>query len=202
MTTVPPLQDAFFDPLEPGLLAGARRGDRAVFANLFARYQRAAYNLALRVLGDVPAAEDVVQDVFLRLPVAVRGYRGDAPFGAWLRRMVSNACIDELRRRRWLDREAAVETLAEPASARALPDAQADAWALLRPLAPRARAVLILHVVAGYTHGELGAMFGQSESYSKSILARTLQRMQADHQVNKSEIARNATIDEYISGAI
>lgn len=174
----PRVQDAFFTPLEDALLDRLRRGDRAALAAVFERYQRACYNLALRVLGDADAAADVVQDVFLRVPDAVRRFREHAPFGAWLRRMVANACIDELRRRQWIDRETSVESLVEPGGARELPEVQAEAWALLRGLSPRARAVLVLHAVEGYTHAELAALFGQSESYSKSILSRTLRRLQ------------------------
>ena len=55
------------------------------------RRRRPAYNLALRMLGERAAAEDVVQDVFVRLFDSIRGFRGEAPFGAWLRRLVANA---------------------------------------------------------------------------------------------------------------
>lgn len=173
-----PVQDAFFQALEPPLLDGLRRGERAALAAVFERYQRAAYNLAVRMVGDAPAAEDVVQEVFLRLPRVVARFRGEAPFGAWLRRLVANACIDELRRRQWLDRDTPPESLVDPAGSAGLAEAQADAWALLRGLPPRARAVLVLHAVEGLTHAEIGALFGQSESYSKSILSRTLRRLQ------------------------
>ena len=52
-----------------------------------------------------------------------------------------------------------------------------DAWSLLQRLPARARAVLVLHEFEGYTHTELAELFGQSESYSKSILARALKRL-------------------------
>lgn len=174
----PPVQDAFFQVLEPPLLAGLRRGERAALAAVFERYQRAAYNLALRMLGDGPAAEDVVQDVFLRLPGAAARFRGEAPFGAWLRRLVANGCIDEIRRRQWLDRDAPPEDRVDPATGAGLAEAQAEAWALLQGLPPKVRAVLVLNVVEGWTHAEIGAQFGQSESWSKSILSRALRRLQ------------------------
>lgn len=172
------MQDTFFQVLEPSLLEGLQRGERAALAAVFERYQRAAYNLAVRMVGDAAAAEDVVQEVFLRLPKAVARFRGEAPFGAWLRRMIANACIDELRRPRWLDCDSAPESLRDPGGTAELAEAQAEAWALLRMLPPRARAVLVLHAVEGWTHGEIGVLFGQSESYSKSILSRALRRLQ------------------------
>jgi RNA polymerase sigma-70 factor (ECF subfamily) len=169
--------NAFFSPLDAFTLERARRGDAAAFAMLYERYKRACFNLALRVLGERGAAEDVVQDVFVRLFDAIRSFRGDAPFGAWLRRMVANATIDELRRRQWLDGDDALEQVALPASQGALAEHQVEAWQALQRLSPRARAVLVLHELEGYTHRELAELFGQSESYSKSILARAMHRL-------------------------
>ena len=168
----------FLVPIDPALVAAAARGEPAALSGLYAHYRRASYTLALRMLGDPAAAEDVVHDVFARLIVAIRRFRGEAPFGAWLRRMVANAAIDELRRRQWLTLEEP-PTLAELPAAGALPERQAEAWQLLRRLPPRARAVLVLHELEGYTHRELAELFGHSESYSKSILARAIHRLSA-----------------------
>ena len=170
-------QSDFYAELDPSTLRLAQRGDRAAFETIYRRYRRASYTLALRVLGEAAAAEDVVQDVFVRLFDAIKRFRGDAPFGAWLRRMVANATVDELRRRRWLDDSVAPETFAASPVSMGLPEQQAEAWALLQRVPPVARAVLVLHEVEGYTHKEMAQMFGQSESYSKSILARALHRL-------------------------
>jgi RNA polymerase sigma-70 factor (ECF subfamily) len=170
-------QSDFYAELDPSTLRRAQRGDRDAFESIYRQYRRASYTLALRVLGEAAAAEDVVQDVFVRLFDAIKRFRGDAPFGAWLRRMVANATVDELRRRRWLDDSVAPETFAASPAAMGLPEQQAEAWALLQRVPPVARAVLVLHEVEGYTHKEMAQMFGQSESYSKSILARALHRL-------------------------
>lgn len=170
------MSSAFFATLDAETLAGLRRGEQAALARVYDTYGRAAFNLALRIVGDVASAEDVTHDVFVRLAEAAQGYRGDAPFGAWLRRLFASAAIDELRRRRWLDRDVVAETAAAPALA-GLPEQQLAAWQLLAALPVRARAVLVLHTVEGYTHKELAELFGQSESYSKSILSRTLKRL-------------------------
>jgi RNA polymerase sigma-70 factor (ECF subfamily) len=158
-------------------LERARRGEMAAFAAIYERFGGACYNLALRVLGEPAAAEDIVQEIFLKLMVSLRGFRGDAPFGAWLKRMTANATIDALRvHQRFRDDDP--DTLFESMPTRAT-DAEdrADAWAILMRLPPRARAVVVLHEVEGYTHREMAELFGQSESYSKSILARALKRL-------------------------
>ena len=173
-----PETNPFFLPLDAITLKRAQRGDAAAFEAIYRQYRGACFNLALRVLGEVAAAEDVVQEVFVRLFDSIGRYRGDAPFGAWLRRSVANATIDELRRRRWLSSDEPVAAVDAGAPALGgLAEDQVEAWQMLMRLPPRARAVVVLHAIEGYTHGELATLFGQSESYSKSVLARALHRL-------------------------
>lgn len=167
----------FGQPLDRITLERARRGEMAAYSAIYERFGGACYNLALRVLGEPAAAEDIVQDVFLKMFATLRGYRGEAPFGAWLKRMTANATIDMVRARqrfRGDDVEALFEAM--PVAASQAED-RAEAWSLLMRLPERARAVVILHEVEGYTHRELAELFGQSESWSKSILARALKRL-------------------------
>jgi RNA polymerase sigma-70 factor (ECF subfamily) len=169
----------FGQPLDALTLERAKRGDRRAHASIYTLYGRACYNLALRILGEPAAAEDVVQDVFLRMMDTIRGFRGDAPFGAWLKRMTANATIDVVRRNRRFGDDDPEALFASTAAGNTDREAAVDAWSLLMQLPPRARAVLLLHQVEGYTHKELADLFGQSESYSKSILARALKRLGA-----------------------
>ena len=171
------LNTGFGQTLEPITLQRAKRGDMAAHALIYQRYSRCCYTLALRMLGDRAAAEDVVQDVFLKMMDTIGSFRGDAPFGAWLKRMTSNATIDVIRRNRRFSNEEIDAVLTDRATQEADQESSTEAWALLTQLSPRARSVLVLHQVEGYTHKELGELFGQSESYSKSILARTLKRL-------------------------
>ncbi|HNR90822.1 MAG TPA: sigma-70 family RNA polymerase sigma factor [Dokdonella sp.] len=171
------MSNGFGQELDALTLERARRGDVRAFEAIYRMYARACYTLALRILGDAGAAEDVMQEVFLRVLSMLRGFRGDAPFGAWLKRLTANATIDVIRRNRRFDGDDAALILETTAAGGTDGELAADAWSLLQRLPPRARAVLLLHEVEGYTHRELGALFGQSESYSKSILARTLKQL-------------------------
>lgn len=166
----------FAQEVDAATLARAQRGDMQSFAQLYERFGRPCFSLALRMLGQRQHAEDLVQEVFLKMMDTIRSYRGDAPFGAWLKRMTVNACIDQLRRQRGGSEEIDEQQLAlGPDGGDAA--SRVDAWSLLARLPARARAVLVLHEFEGYTHSELAALFGQSESYSKSILARALGRL-------------------------
>ncbi|GAA0712337.1 RNA polymerase sigma factor [Dokdonella soli] len=187
------VSSGFGQPLDRVTLERARRGEMAAYAAIYERFGGACYNLALRVLGEPAAAEDIVQEVFLKMFGSLRGFRGDAPFGAWLKRMTANATIDAVRagqRFREDDPDALFESM--PALAADAED-RADAWSLLMRLPQRARAVVILHEVEGYTHKELAELFGQTESYSKSILARALKRLNdAAQPASSKEAVRDA----------
>lgn len=167
----------FGQTLDPLLLQRARSRDPAAQEAIYRLYSKACYNLALRILGSPAAAEDIVQDVFLRMMDTISGFRGDAPFGAWLKRMTTNATIDVARRNRRFEADCSEDQIERAVSDRPGLDVAVDAWALLMRLSVRERAVVVLHEMEGYTHKELATFFGQSESYSKSVLARALKRL-------------------------
>jgi RNA polymerase sigma-70 factor (ECF subfamily) len=188
-------KSGFGQELDRMTLERARRGDMDACAAIYRRYGTACFNLALRILGERAAAEDVVQEVFLKMMNTLGGFRGEAPFGVWLKRMTANATIDALRATQRFADEDPEALFASMASRAADADARVDAWTLLMRLPPRARAVLVLHELEGYTHKELSALFGQSESYSKSILARALKKLGAGDEAteDKGELAACAS---------
>ncbi|HSS06436.1 MAG TPA: sigma-70 family RNA polymerase sigma factor [Rhodanobacteraceae bacterium] len=189
MTSQTTLQtrSGFGQELDRITLERARRGDMDACAAIYRRFGTACFNLALRILGERAAAEDIVQEVFLKMMNTLPGFRGDAPFGVWLKRMTANATIDALRASQRFADEDPEALFASMASRTAEADTRVDAWSLLMRLPPRARAVLVLHELEGYTHKELSGLFGQSESYSKSILARALKKLGGTGEPVKDE---------------
>jgi RNA polymerase sigma-70 factor (ECF subfamily) len=86
---------------DSALVAGVRAGDEHAMAQLYDRYSPVVYSVALRVLADTGAAEDVLQEVFLQLwrnPAAFDSNRGS--LGAWLAVIARNRAIDALRKRK------------------------------------------------------------------------------------------------------
>ena len=84
---------------EAALVEQARDGDLNAFNRLVLEYQDMAFNLAARMLDDPDGAADVTQTAFLSAYKSMDTFRGGS-FRAWVLRMVSNACYDELRRRK------------------------------------------------------------------------------------------------------
>ncbi len=81
---------------EQAYIKQAQKGDVAAFNQLVRAHQQVVYRTAFRVLGDQAAAEDATQDAFISAFKHIRAYRGGS-FKAWLLRIVTNACYDQLR---------------------------------------------------------------------------------------------------------
>ena len=89
------------------LVARVRAGETRLFAELVTRYQDPVYAMCLRFLGDRTEAEDVAQEVFLRVHRGLSSFKGEARFSTWLYRITFNLCADWLRRNRTAARQAA-----------------------------------------------------------------------------------------------
>ena len=83
---------------EASLIQSAQNGDLEAFNRLVLAYQELVYNQALRVLGEEAAAADATQEAFISAYRNIKGFRGGI-FRAWMLRIVTNACYDDLRRR-------------------------------------------------------------------------------------------------------
>ena len=79
------------------LIRDSQNGDLDSFNELVRRYQKMAYNLAFRMLGDAQAAEDATQEAFFSAWKSIRRFRGGS-FKAWVLQITANACRDQLRR--------------------------------------------------------------------------------------------------------
>jgi RNA polymerase sigma-70 factor, ECF subfamily len=96
------------------VIEACQQGDREAFHSLFEAYKDKVFSIAVYSSGgDRSVAEDVTQQVFLKLFTAIRQFRGESEFTTWLYRLVVNACLDERRRRkRWLPFETTETTVA------------------------------------------------------------------------------------------
>jgi RNA polymerase sigma-70 factor (ECF subfamily) len=156
---------------ERELVAAAQRGSTEAFAALVRLHQRRAYGVARAVVATHEDAEDAVQDGFLHAYRALDRFRPDQAFGAWLYRIVSNAALDIVRRRKVREADPLSDAVPlpfrDPAEGGELRQRIAEA---LRALTERQRSVLVLHDVEGFTHGEIGSMLGIPEGTARSDL--------------------------------
>src|SRR5438132_13104396 len=102
----------------PALVLRAQDGDPAALRDLIASQQTYVYSIAKGIMRNEADAADMTQESFVRLLRSLRTYRGETKFTTWLYRLVTNICLDELRRR-----GRPIESLDAPASTSAGDDA-------------------------------------------------------------------------------
>jgi len=83
------------------LMERYREGDARAFEVLLNRHSRSVYRFTLRTVGHAPAAEDLMQEVFLRIVKGAASYRRRAKFTTWLYTIARNLCVDHLRRQKF-----------------------------------------------------------------------------------------------------
>lgn len=157
----------------------AREGEPGALAALYRRYARRLFGLAWRLTGSRADAEDVVQDLFVGLPEALRRYEDRGRFEAWLRAVTVRLV---LMRRRGERRRKEVTLRPEVARSASLERgilSRTDLDAALRALPDSMRMVFVLKVIEGYSHAEIGTLLGIRAGTSEMRFHRAVRRLRA-----------------------
>jgi len=159
---------------DEALFKKIQAGRRDAFAILVERYKRRGYAVALRLLGRNDDAEDAVQQAFLRLYENRADYDSKWRLSTWFYRILTNACVDEIRRRRPMLPLPQVEPLATDAPDRDLEVVERDRLlhSALAEVPVEARIVLTLYYGDGRTYREIGSIRGVSVNTVKTHLRR------------------------------
>lgn len=156
---------------ERALVIAAQKGSSEAFAALVRLHQRRAYAIVRAIVLSHEDAEDAVQEGFLHAYRALDRFLPDQPFGAWLYRIMANAALDLVRRRKVRDADELPDSVPVPFR----DPGEADELrrrleAALTKITDRQRSVIVLHDVEGFTHGEIGTMLGIPEGTARSDL--------------------------------
>ena len=165
-------------------------GDTAAFEGLVAAHSRAVYGLAFRITGNAAAAEDVVQETFLRAFRFLSRFDQRAELGTWLHRIAVNAAID-LGRRSRRERAARIDlpdegdrSLAEVPTGEAGPERRALAAeirrrtaAALAGLSPSERAAFVLRHCEGRSIAEISSTLGKRDNATKQSIFRAVRKL-------------------------
>ena len=160
------------------LIDRARRGEMDALAELFREHAPAVHRLAFYLTASADDAEDVVQDVFIGLPEALRGLSDASAFPAWLRRVAARTALMRMRTERRRRQSALVDADASPAPARSESDRMSIEAAIAR-LPQDLREVFVLKEMEGYAHAEIAGMLGITAGNSEVRLFRARQRLRA-----------------------
>ena len=179
------------------LMVQFRSGDRAAFASLVRRYKVGIYNFILRQVRTPAVAEDLAQDVFMRVVQKGAEFRSEeARFSTWVFTIARNFCIDH-QRKMSLRRHPSLDQAASPGTGRTLGERTADTHpsasverlaiknelsvriaSAVEELPPDQREVFLLREVASIPFKDIAEMIGVPESTAKSRMRYALERLQ------------------------
>jgi RNA polymerase sigma factor (sigma-70 family) len=162
-------------PIPKDLIARVRAGDSEALGDLYARTARSLASVARRLTGTQQDAEDVLHDVFLGLPEALRHYDERGQLEAWLRRVTARVALTRLRtmrRRRETEIPPDVESGNHNEESIGLARAVDE-------LPEALRVVLVLKMVEGYSHSEIANLLEISPRASEQRLYRAIQALRS-----------------------
>ena len=165
--------------VDDSVITACQTGDREAFRQLFECYKDRVFSIAVYSLsGDEAAANDVTQQIFLKLMTNIVQFRGDSAFTTWLYRLVVNACTDEHRkRRRFLPfGQSTAMTRIEERKPQEVKYARRElgesVQAAIRELKPKLRMPILLKYVEELSYEEIANVLGCSKGTVASRLNR------------------------------
>lgn len=166
------------------LVEKCRQGSRQAYYKLYKLYARAMFNICLRMLNNRSEAEDMLQEVFADVFMRLGDYRSESTFGAWLKQIVVNKCINRMKRKKTelefidnIEMHDMPEKESETPSEYELALSVNNIKKAVEQLPDGSRAIFSLYLLEGYDHTEIAEIMNISESTSKSQYMRARLRV-------------------------
>ncbi|MEJ8758015.1 RNA polymerase sigma factor [Pontibacter sp. H259] len=175
------METSTYQDVNQHVVERCKGGDNRAQYELYKLYSKAMFNVSMRITNDYAEAEDVLQEAFISAFKNLHAYKSEASFGSWLKKIVVNAAINSIRKRRSelvpMDERVAAEVPEE------VTDDSDTEWQVekvrraIQKLPDGYRVVLSLYLLDGYDHAEIGEVLGVSESTSKSQYSRAKKKL-------------------------
>lgn len=150
-------------------VTGAASPASVDFEHIYELYRSRVYSTACRMVANRADAEDITQEVFIRVYQKLGSFRGEAQLSTWIYRITMNCCLDCLRRRK---RDLAVQLSPDFDAPGPGLDIMKVIEGALPSMPPGYRQVFVLHDIQGMKHSEIAEILGIAEGASKSQLHR------------------------------
>jgi RNA polymerase sigma-70 factor (ECF subfamily) len=175
--------------IDADLIDKIQSGDQAAFKELFDTYHKPVFRLCQRMLRDSQEAEDMTQDVFLKVFLQIKKFRGESSVSTWLYRIAVNMCLNRLRRKkytRFLSLDFLLEKGSQPAQepergplARLTQKEKKTAvWNAVDSLPKNQRVAVILNHYMDFSYDEIAETMGLSSASVRSLLFRGKKSLQ------------------------
>lgn len=169
-----------------------KQNDRQAQVQLYNQYCKGMFIVALRFVKDTMEAEDIVQESFIKAFSKLEQYKAEVSFGAWLKRIVINRCIDVLKskRQRMLElEEHHLNVVDEDYEKDWLVDDDItidNVKTAIEQLPEKYKYVLMLYLIEGYDHQEISEILDISEVASRTQLSRGKQKLKNELKLEKN----------------
>ena len=174
------------------LLQKSKAGDISAFEELIEGYQKKIFNIAFRIVGNYDDANDLAQEVLIRIYRSIGNFKEQSSFSTWIYRITTNVCLDDIRKRKnkkvvSLDEEIKVEDgemQRQIVSSDPLPEDTAEREELrelvngaIQSLSEEHRVVIVLRDLQGFSYEEISAILKCPEGTVKSRINRARQAL-------------------------
>jgi len=176
----------------------------SAFREIVELYKHQIYSVSLDFTGNHHDAEDVVQEVLIKVYRSLHKFRGDARLSTWLHRVTVNTCLDRRRKAsvpttsseeipQYAERFAASDPQCNPEKAAELNRMQEQIDGALSSLTPLERSVFVLRNYSGLPLKEVARVLGRSEGTVKNMLWRALRKLQKELAIYGRELGLEAS---------
>ncbi|WP_394369192.1 RNA polymerase sigma factor [Fulvivirga marina] len=169
-----------FQNIHAEVIARCLQGDRYAQSQLYKLYSKAMFNVCYRMTNNFDDAEDVLQEAFISAFRNLQSYKGDAAFGAWLKRIVINKAINFIKKKQVEFAEVQDNIADEEYPPVEYTNGMMDVNRVKRALTllpDGYRLVFSLYLIEGYDHSEIAQILGITESTSKSQFNRSKKKL-------------------------
>ena len=163
-------------------MAECKQGSKKACYELYRLYSKAMLNVAYRIVGNIGEAEDVLQDAFLDAFNKLKDFRQETTFGLWLKQIVVNRSINQLRKRKleFIELEGSHLENIPDEEAKDEEDIQYQVALVkeaMKQLPDGYRVVISLYLMEGYDHEEIGQILNISENTSRTQFLRAKRKL-------------------------
>ncbi len=180
-----------YSDIHKDIVERSKKGERKAQYQLYKLYAKAMFNICLRLMGQHEEAEDMLQEAFTDAFRRLHTFEFKSSFGAWLKRIVINRCINELKRKKTnlvlMEEIVSDETETNDFEQKNIEKDVKKIHKAIEKLADGYRVIFSLYLLEGYDHKEIAQILNITESTSKSQYMRAKRKLQeilSQHQLS------------------
>jgi RNA polymerase sigma factor (sigma-70 family) len=174
------VQTQNYHNLHQAVIDRCKSGERSAQYELYKLYSKAMLNTAYRIVQNTAEAEDILQESFISVFRNLDNYKGESSFGSWMKKIVVNQALSQVRKRKasWEEIDDEQQGLAtEPAEEEDWMEQVTEVKDAINRLPEGYRVILSLYLLEGYDHTEIAGYLNITESTSKSQYLRAKQKL-------------------------